>query len=80
MLPTLKEGSMEFSEDPNTGSEPHQRLQLLLKCDRKELGRLFTSNMPQLYRLAPRILRALQDAEEALQDGLLIAIRHLEEL
>ena len=71
---------MEFSEDPDTGSEPHQRLQLPLKCDREELGRLFTSNMPQLYRLAPRILCALQDAEKALQDGLLIAIRHLEEL
>lgn len=70
---------MESSEDPDTGSEPHQRLQLPMKCDREELGRLFTSNMPQLYRLTLRILRAPQDAEEALQDGFLSAIHHLEE-
>jgi RNA polymerase sigma-70 factor, ECF subfamily len=70
---------MESSEDPNTGSEPHQRLQLPMKCDREELGLLFTSNMPQLYRLTLRILRAPQDAEETLQDGFLSAIRHLKE-
>ena len=68
---TLKEGSMEFSEDRNKGSEPDQRLQLAMNGDREELGRLFTSNMPQLYRVALRILGTPQDAEDALQDGFL---------
>jgi RNA polymerase sigma-70 factor, ECF subfamily len=76
---TLKEGSMEFSEDRNTGSEPDQRLQLAMKGDGEELGRLFTSNMPQLYRVALRILGTPQDAEDALQDGFLGAMRHLGE-
>lgn len=70
---------MEFSEDRNTGSEPDQRLQLRMKCDREELDRLFTSNMPQLYRVALRILGTPQDAEDALQDGFLGAMRHFGE-
>lgn len=70
---------MEFSEDRNTGSEPDQRLRLAMDGDREELGRLFTSNMPQLYRIALRILGTPQDAEDALQDGFLSAIRHLGE-
>jgi RNA polymerase sigma-70 factor (ECF subfamily) len=76
---TLKEGSMEFSEDRNTGSEPDQRLQLAMKGDGEELGRLFTSNMPKLYRVALRILGTPQDAEDALQEGFLGAMRHLGE-
>jgi RNA polymerase sigma-70 factor (ECF subfamily) len=35
--------------------------------------------MPRLYRAALRILGTPQDAEEALQDGLLSALRHLGE-
>ena len=70
---------MEFSEDRDTGREPEQRLQLAMKGDREELGRLFTSNMPQLYRVALRILGTPQDAEDALQDGFLGAMRHLGE-
>ena len=70
---------MEFSEDRNAGSEPDQMLQLAMKGDREELGRLFATHMPQLYRVAFRILGTPHDAEDALQDGFLGAMRHLGE-
>lgn len=70
---------MEFSEDRNVGSEPDQMLQLAMKGDREELGRLFATHMPQLYRVAFRILGTPHDAEDALQDGFLGAMRHIGE-
>jgi len=72
--PTLRERSVEFKvreQDPG--------LQLALNGDQEALGRLLASHMPQLYRVALQILGTPQDAEDALQDGLLGALRHLGE-
>lgn len=44
-----------------------------------ELEEFFVSNMPQLYRAAARMLQNHQDSEDALQDGLLSAFRHLDQ-
>jgi RNA polymerase sigma-70 factor, ECF subfamily len=41
------------------------------------LDRAFASCMPRLQRTAARLLGNVQDAEDALQDGLLSAFRHL---
>lgn len=63
----------------DTVGQPDRGLQRALKGDREALGHLFASLTPQLYRAALRILGKPQDAEEALQDGFLCAIRHLGE-
>ena len=63
----------------NTVRQPDQGLQRALNGDREALGHLFAFQTPQLYRLALRILGKPQDAEEAVQDGFLSAIRHLRE-
>lgn len=43
------------------------------------LEELFVPNMSQLYYAAVRVLRDPQDSEDALQDGLLSAFRHLDQ-
>jgi RNA polymerase sigma-70 factor (ECF subfamily) len=42
-----------------------------------ELNRLFASCLPQLRRATRHMLRNPDDSEDALQDGLLLALRHL---
>ncbi len=42
-----------------------------------ELDQLFASCMPQLRRTAIRVLRNPQDSEDAVQEGLLLALRNL---
>jgi RNA polymerase sigma-70 factor, ECF subfamily len=73
----LKEHTVELMECPDKIRPSDQTLQRALKGDRESLGRVFSSHMPQLYRAAFRILGRHQDAEEALQDGFLSAVRHL---
>jgi RNA polymerase sigma-70 factor, ECF subfamily len=70
---------MRLKADCDAVREPDQRLQLALNGDKEALGQIFASHMPKLYRVALRILGKPQDAEEALQDGLLGAMRHLGE-
>jgi RNA polymerase sigma-70 factor, ECF subfamily len=41
------------------------------------LDELFAPHMPQLYHAAVRVLRHPQDSEDAVQEGLLAAFRHL---
>lgn len=43
------------------------------------LNDLFADTMPRLFRAAKSILRNHHDSEDALQDGLLSALRHLDE-
>jgi len=75
--PTLKEDTVVFKEKRETVGQPDQGLERALNGDREALGHLFASHTPQLYRVALRILGKPQDAEEALQDGFLSALRHL---
>jgi RNA polymerase sigma-70 factor (ECF subfamily) len=48
-----------------------------VKGDAPALDRLFSSCIPQLQRTAARLLCCPQDSEDALQDALLSAFRHL---
>ncbi len=75
--PRLREDSLDFQEERDTVREQDPMLQLALNGDQEALGSVFASHMPQLYRAALRILGTPQDAEEALQDGLLGATLHL---
>jgi RNA polymerase sigma-70 factor (ECF subfamily) len=70
---------MHLTQNRGKARQAGQELQQALNGDREALGLLFESQMPQLYRVALRILGTPQNAEEALQDGFLCAIRHLGE-
>jgi RNA polymerase sigma-70 factor, ECF subfamily len=72
-----KENKMELKHEGGTVAQSDREHPWALRGDREELGRHFESHMPQLYRVALRILGKPQDAEEALQDGFLNAMRHL---
>jgi RNA polymerase sigma-70 factor (ECF subfamily) len=70
--------TLDCNEDRCTGRE-RDELRLALNGDEEALGSLIASHMPQLYRAALRFLGTPQDAEEALQDGLVQAVRHFRE-
>jgi len=70
---------MELKHNRDGAPQPDEKLQRALNGDREALGSLFASHMPKLYRAAFRIVGTPEDAEEALQDGFLCAIRHLGE-
>jgi len=65
--------------DRETARKLDQGLQLAINGDQEALGRLLVSYMPYLNRVALRILGTPQDAEEALQDGLVQAVQHFRE-
>ena len=62
-----------------TVRQRNQELHLPLSGDEEALGSLLASYMPQLYRAALRVLGTPQDAEEALQDGLVQVLKHVRE-
>lgn len=53
--------------------------QLSSKSDAAAIGELFAPCIPRLRKVAARLLRNPHDAEDALQDGLLSAFRHLDQ-
>jgi RNA polymerase sigma-70 factor (ECF subfamily) len=70
---------MGFKAGFETNEERDRLLRLALNGDREALDRLFASYMRPLYRAALRVLRSPEEAEDALQDGLLAAFQHLRE-
>jgi RNA polymerase sigma-70 factor (ECF subfamily) len=46
---------------------------------REGLNELFGNSMPRLFRAADRILHNYHDSEDALQDGLLSALHHMDQ-
>src|SRR5271167_2583272 len=74
-----REDSLDFNADSSTVREPECLLYLGLNGDQEALGRLLASYMPQLYRAALGVVGTPQEAEDALQDGLLRALLHLRE-
>ena len=64
--------------EPKIGSE--QRLDVgNIKNETEELQEVITRSMPALYRRAHRYLGNAADAEDAVQDALLSACRHLDQ-
>jgi RNA polymerase sigma-70 factor, ECF subfamily len=70
---------LDFNADSSTVRERDCLLYLGLNGDQEALGRLLASYMPQLYRAALGVVGTPQEAEDALQDGLLRALCHLRE-
>jgi len=70
---------VEFNGKRETVRERDQAFQLALQGDQEALGLLLASYMPQLYCAALRILGTPEDAEEALQDGLVQVVQHFRE-
>jgi len=75
----LKEDALEFKGDRDRFRATEETIQPALSGDREALGRLLGSYMPQLYRAALRILGTHEEAEEALQDGLVQVVQHFRE-
>ncbi len=73
-----REDSLDFNADSYTVRED-RLLHLALNGDQEAVGRLFASHIPQLYRAALRVVGTPEEAEDALQDGLLRALCHLRE-
>lgn len=61
----------------DTDRENEKVLSLIMEGDRRAVDLLFASHMPQLRRAAAWMLPNPHDSEEALQDGLLLAYRKL---
>src|SRR5260221_583951 len=68
----------EFISNPNLQERSEEQLiELGLSGDARALDVLFTRNTRALYQTALRVLGNPEDAEEALQEGLLSAYRNL---
>ena len=61
----------------NTNAEKEKLVSLIMGGDRQAVDLLFASYIPQLRRTATWMLPNSDDSEDALQDGLLLAYRHL---
>ncbi len=70
---------MERNEDRSTVDQRDQELHLALSGDQEALGCLLASYMPQLHRAALRVLGTPEDADDALQDGLVQVVKHFRE-
>ncbi len=70
---------MAFDYESGVFNVSNQMLDLAVRGDAAALDRLFAPCMPQLQKIAARLLDNTADAEDALQDGLLSAFRHLDQ-
>lgn len=70
---------MAFDSGSGVLHESDHVLDLAVRGDAAALDRLFGPCMPQLQKTAARLLGNTEDAEDALQDGLLSAFRHLDQ-
>jgi RNA polymerase sigma-70 factor (ECF subfamily) len=68
---------LENSDDFSPVTERHQSCILPAHLSPTELNDLFAFCMPGLRRVTKRMLRNPQDSEDALQEGLLLAVRKL---
>jgi RNA polymerase sigma-70 factor (ECF subfamily) len=64
--------------DSNPAAEEYRLIQRALAGDPDALSPLFARYSPRLFRAAFSLLRNKEDAEDALQDGLLSAYLHLD--
>ena len=68
---------MEFTEDCDRGRRREQLVQMATEGDQDALETVFTQYRDHLYYTALRLCGNPEDAEDALQDGLFSAFRHL---
>jgi len=70
--------SLNANSQPSLQQKDHV-FDLAVKGDAEALDRLFAPCLTRLQRVAARVLYNPQDSEDALQDGLLSAFRHLKQ-
>ena len=68
---------MEIRTADDASARVELRVRLAPGGDQEVLGQLFSRYARQLYRTAFRVLGSRDDAEDAVQDGLLSAVRNL---
>ena len=61
------------------GENPYEQRRLAREDGSETLNEIFGSSMPRLLRVADCILHNHHDSEDALQDSLLSAVRHLDQ-
>ena len=66
-----------FLNETSLHRDSEQVFDLVLKGDSAAINRLFAPCIPRLRMAAMRLLHNAQDSEDALQEGLLSAFRHL---
>jgi RNA polymerase sigma-70 factor (ECF subfamily) len=72
-----EEDCMPCEVSSDTNAEKEKLVSLIMGGDRQAVDLLFASYIPQLRRTATWMLPNSDDSEDALQDGLLLAYRHL---
>jgi len=78
-LKTNEEDSMLCEVSSDTNGEKEKLISLIMGGDRQAVDLLFTSYIPQLRRTAAWMLPNSADSEDALQDGLPLAYRNLDQ-
>ena len=73
----FKEDCMPSEVGSEIDRENEKVVSLIMGGDRKAVDLLFASHIPQLRRTAAWMLANSDDSEDALQDGLLLAYRNL---
>ena len=68
---------MEFIQDGNRGRRGEHLVRMAIEGDQDALETVFTQYRHHLYYTALRLCGNPEDAEDALQDGLPSAFRHL---
>src|SRR5260370_8821833 len=71
------EGALKFTQDYDKGRGDEHLVRMAIEGDQDALETVFTQYRDHLYYTALRLCGNPEDAEDALQDGLLSAFRHL---
>jgi len=79
LRPINQGGDLLSEEHCTTGLETQRPARLPADMDNAKLDNLFASCMQRLQRTASQLLHNPQDSEDALQDGLLLAFRNLDQ-
>jgi RNA polymerase sigma-70 factor (ECF subfamily) len=74
----IKEGTLESNIHQEAGQQPFSAPRLVTSDDREALSRVFGTQRQRLFYAALRLLGNAEDAEDAVQDGLLAALRNLQ--
>lgn len=79
MIRSHQEERLTDEMDCHVESGQHELLGLTASGDGESLNELFGNCMPRLFRAADCVLHNYHDSEDALQDGLLSALRHIDQ-
>ncbi len=79
MIRSLREEPLIDQLDCQTGEGRNDFVCLSASSEGDRLNELFGNCMPRLFRVADSVLHNSHDSEDALQDGLVSALRHIDQ-